>query len=109
MTGRGISPLRVALILNNISSTILNKQLDALALINHYNIDVKSDLGDRYIVYCPFHSDKNPSAVMWKEGIFHCSTCNLSLTAYQFVAMKENLNPEDKYEVGQKIKEVLNG
>lgn len=32
-TGRGISPLRVALILNNISSTILNKQLDALALM----------------------------------------------------------------------------
>ncbi len=31
--GRGISPLRVALILNNISSTILNKQLDALALM----------------------------------------------------------------------------
>ncbi len=33
ITGRGISPLRVALILNNISSTILNKQLDALALM----------------------------------------------------------------------------
>ena len=32
-TGRGILPLRVALILNNISSTILNKQLDALALM----------------------------------------------------------------------------
>lgn len=32
-TGRGISPLRVAMILNNISSTILNKQVDALALI----------------------------------------------------------------------------
>ena len=32
-TRRGISPLRVALILNNISSTILNKQLDALALM----------------------------------------------------------------------------
>ncbi len=32
-TGRGISPLRVALILNSISSTILNKQLDALALM----------------------------------------------------------------------------
>ncbi len=31
-TGRGISPLKVALILNNISSTILNKQIDALAL-----------------------------------------------------------------------------
>lgn len=31
--GRGISPLRVALILNNISSTILNKQIDALALM----------------------------------------------------------------------------
>lgn len=32
-TARGISPLRVALILNNISSTILNKQVDALALM----------------------------------------------------------------------------
>lgn len=32
-TGRGISPLRVALILNDISSTILNKQIDALALM----------------------------------------------------------------------------
>lgn len=32
-TQRGISPLRVALILNNISSTILNKQIDALALM----------------------------------------------------------------------------
>lgn len=32
-TSRGISPLRVALILNNISSTILNKQIDALALM----------------------------------------------------------------------------
>lgn len=32
-TGRGVSPLRVALILNNISSTILNKQIDALALM----------------------------------------------------------------------------
>lgn len=32
-THRGISPLRVALILNNISSTILNKQIDALSLM----------------------------------------------------------------------------
>ncbi len=32
-TRRGIPPLRVALIMNNISSTILNKQLDALALM----------------------------------------------------------------------------
>lgn len=32
-TGRGLSPLRVAIPLNKISSTILNKQLDALSLI----------------------------------------------------------------------------
>ncbi len=32
-TGRGISPLRVALILNTLASTILNKQIDALALM----------------------------------------------------------------------------
>lgn len=32
-TGRGISPLRVALILNRLASTILNKQIDALTLM----------------------------------------------------------------------------
>ena len=32
-TQRGLSPLRVAIILNNISSTIMNKQLDALSLM----------------------------------------------------------------------------
>ena len=32
-TKRGISPLRVALILNNLASTIMNKQIDALALM----------------------------------------------------------------------------
>ena len=32
-TGRGISPLRVALIINSLASTILNKQIDALALM----------------------------------------------------------------------------
>jgi hypothetical protein len=34
-TKRGISPLRVALILNDISSDILNRQLDALSLITN--------------------------------------------------------------------------
>nr|DAT14467.1 MAG TPA: Head to tail joining protein [Caudoviricetes sp.] len=33
VTGRGISPLRVALILNSLASTILNKQIDALTLM----------------------------------------------------------------------------
>ena len=32
-TGRGISPLQIAISLNRLSSTILNKQLDALSLI----------------------------------------------------------------------------
>ena len=32
-TSRGLSPLRVAIVLNNISSTIMNKQLDALSLM----------------------------------------------------------------------------
>lgn len=32
-SGRGISPLRVALILNSLASTILNKQIDALTLM----------------------------------------------------------------------------
>lgn len=32
-TNRGISPLKVAIVMNNISSNIMNKQLDALALM----------------------------------------------------------------------------
>ncbi len=33
LTGRGVSPLRVALVLNSLASTILNKQIDALTLM----------------------------------------------------------------------------
>ena len=83
-------------------------ELDANALISYYHLDVSKEIGGKYLICCPFHDDKHPSAVLWKNGVFHCSTCNLSLTPYQFVAMKEDLNPADKKKVGAKIRgEIL--
>ena len=75
-------------------------ELDARALISHYHLDVAKEIGDKILIRCPFHNDKNPSAVLWKNGVFHCSTCNISYTPYKFVAMMEGLNPADKKKVG---------
>lgn len=79
-------------------------ELNAHALISYYHLDVAKEIGDKYLICCPFHDDHNPSAVMWKNGVFHCSTCNISYTPYQFVAMKEGLNPADKKKVGAIIR-----
>ncbi len=83
-------------------------ELDAHTLISYYHLDVAKEIGDKYLICCPFHNDKHPSAVLWKNGVFHCSTCNISYTPYQFIAMKEGLNPADKKRVGAVIRgEIL--
>ena len=79
-------------------------KLDAHTLISYYHLDVAKEIGDKYLIRCPFHNDKHPSAVLWKNGVFHCSTCNISLTAYQFIAQKEEIDPADKKKVGAIIR-----
>jgi len=62
-------------------------EIDMRDIANSYGIDGKHQ-GDRIIVSCPFHDDKHPSAVIFKER-FHCSTCNMTLNYYDFIAKLE--------------------
>jgi len=65
------------------------------------------DKGDRIIVKCPFHSDRNPSAVIFKNSnYFHCSTCNLTLNYWSFIAEIEGIPCEDKSAIVEKLNEL---
>ena len=63
------------------------------------------DKGDRIIVKCPFHNDSNPSAVIFKNSnYFHCSTCNITLNYWSFIAKMEN--SEDRNVIIGKLNEL---
>ena len=65
------------------------------------------DKGDRIIVKCPFHHDKNPSAVIFKNSnYFHCSTCNLTLNYWSFIAEMEGIASDDKSAIIEKLNEL---
>lgn len=71
-----------------------------------YGIDGKHQ-GDRIIVKCPFHNDNNPSAVIFKDtNYFHCSTCNLTLNYWGFIAKIEGLAIDDKSAIVEKLNEL---
>lgn len=77
--------------------------IDMRELARAYGIDGKSD-GEKIIVLCPFHNDHNPSGVIFKER-FHCSTCNLTLNYYDFIAKMEGTN--DKEVILKKLHELV--
>lgn len=68
--------------------------IDMRELARAYGIDGVSD-GDKIIAKCPFHDDKNPSSVIFKER-FHCSTCNITLNYYDFISMMEGTAEKEK-------------
>lgn len=79
------------------------QDIDMRDLAKSYGIDGEIK-GDRLIVSCPFHNDKNPSAVVFKER-FHCSTCNLTLNYYDFISKIEGIS--DKKEIMKKLHEFV--
>lgn len=80
-----------------------NNDIDMRELARAYGIDGKSD-GEKIIVLCPFHNDHNPSGVIFKER-FHCSTCNITLNYYDFIAKMEGTN--DKEVILKKLHELV--
>ena len=69
-------------------------EIDLRDIANAYGIDGKRQ-SDRMIVSCPFHHDKHPSGVVFKER-FHCSTCNMTLNYYDFISKLEGTDDKDK-------------
>ena len=71
-----------------------------------YGIDGKHE-GDKIIISCPFHNDNNPSAVIFKNSnYFHCSTCDLTLNYWSFIAEMEGISPDDKSAIVEKLNEL---
>lgn len=79
-------------------------EIDLRDIANAYGINGKSQ-GDKTIVSCPFHNDKNPSAVIFKER-FYCSSCNFTLNYYDFISKLENTT--DKNEIMKIARQFLN-
>ena len=78
-------------------------EIDLRDIANSYGIDGQRQ-GDKLIVSCPFHNDKHPSGVVFKER-FYCSTCNLTLNYYDFISRLEGTSDKDK--IIQKAMEFL--
>lgn len=82
------------------------EQIGIEEIANAYGV-YGEDKGDRIIVKCPFHHDENPSAVIFKNSnYFHCSTCNLTLNYWSFIAEMEGLTVDDKSAIVEKLNEL---
>ena len=84
-------------------------EIDVREIARAYGVDGASD-GEKIIVNCPFHNDKNPSGVVFENG-YYCSSDNCSvgyLNYYGFIAKMEGLDPQNKKNK-PKIMEKLHG
>ena len=80
--------------------------IDMRDLFNHYGGDIIKEDGEKVIVRCPFHSDNNPSAVIFKNSnYFYCSSCGKTLNYYGFIAEMEGT--DDKGKIMAKADEFL--
>ena len=80
--------------------------IDMRDLFNHYGGEIIKEDSDKVIVRCPFHSDNNPSAVIFKNSnYFYCSSCGKSLNYYGFIAEMEGT--DDKRKIMSKADEFL--
>lgn len=65
--------------------------------------------GDRYMVRCPFHDDKNPSAGVWKDnGYFKCFACGKTVSFIEYIS---EVSPDVPAELlrSSKNKEAISG
>ena len=77
-------------------------------LFSSYGGQIIKEDSDKAIVRCPFHSDNNPSAVIFKDSnYFYCSSCGKSLNYYSFIAEMEGLSLDDKGQIMEKLNEFL--
>lgn len=66
-------------------------------LFNYYGGEIIKEDSGKVIVRCPFHSDNNPSAVIFKDSnYFYCSSCGKSLNYYGFISEMEGTDDKGK-------------
>lgn len=80
--------------------------IDMRDLFSYYGGEIIKEDSDKVIVRCPFHSDNNPSAVIFKNSnYFYCSSCGKTLNYYGFIAEMEGT--DDKGKIMSKADEFL--
>ena len=80
--------------------------IDMRDLFNYYGGEIIKEDSGKVIVRCPFHSDNNPSAVIFKNSnYFYCSSCGKTLNYYGFISEMEGT--DDKGKIMSKADEFL--
>lgn len=69
-------------------------ELDFRLLLNHYEVMVTRDNGQKGTAFCPFHNDKNKPglSIDFSRNLYHCFTCGAGGSIVGFVMMKEDIN-----------------
>jgi len=68
-----------------------SESVDIVEIVNSY-LELKKS-GSRYIARCPFHSDKNPSFVVFPKGNnYHCFGCGEHGNIINFLMKIENIS-----------------
>ena len=84
------------------------EDISMIDLFSSYGGEIIKEDSNKAIVRCPFHSDNNPSAVIFKDSnYFYCSSCGKSLNYYSFIAEMEGLSLDNKRAIMEKVNEIL--
>lgn len=70
------------------------RQLDILVSVVSAHQTVRKQ-GPRWVTTCPFHSDTNPSLVLYPDGKGYCFGCGWSGDAIDYVAQRERVSARD--------------
>lgn len=73
--------------------TEIKERVSFVDLAREYGIRLKKN-GSHYICLCPFHSEKTPSMVLYKDG-YKCFGCGEAGDAISFVSKLQGLKPID--------------
>jgi hypothetical protein len=71
--------------------TEIKERVSFVDLAREYGIRLKKN-GSHYICLCPFHSEKTPSMVLYKDG-YKCFGCGEAGDAISFVSKLQGLKP----------------
>lgn len=76
--------------------------IDVREILDRYGVRYEETYTSDLLIKCPFHEGKERlgSTRMDEEtGVFNCFSCKESGSIYKFVALLENISPQDAYKL----------
>lgn len=82
------------------------QSIDMLEIFQAYGGEIIKSDGEKVIVRCLFHSDRHPSAVIFRNSnYFHCSSCGKTLNYYGLISEMEGT--DDHSRIMSKVNEFI--